>query len=258
VRQLAVGVYDFSALSILSPDAKLVAVRRGEGPFPETGQVNSRIEWMRSSGELLHSVASAPRTFGDMAFSPDAGTLATSGATDVESRSGNYRRRIEIVLWDVDSGKERQQATVTDAHLRDYHHGGTKLTYSPDGQFIASDGPDWSVQLWNADTLEPQTRLEGLRSHLTAVQFSPDGRVVVGVSGKFEGPICIWSRESGQVLWKYDQPGFNWEGASFSPDGNWLVTKATDKKSRKSSNLVQIWDVHHLLGVGGDESGLLQ
>jgi WD40 repeat protein len=255
VRQLTVGVYDFCVDAEFSPDGTLVAVTRTGGPDPHTGKTFSRIEWMRSSGELLHSVASPSRIVSDKAFSPDGGTLATSGAASVEVQKGDLRRRVEIVLWDVESGQEKKQATVTDTLTARYVRSGTRVAYSPDGKVLASDGPDGSVQLWHADTLEPQVRLESRQSHLNAVQFSPDGDLVVSGSGKFGEPLCIWSRESGQMVWKYDQPDLEWDGASFSPDGNWLVTRAMrlQENNKISGNLVQLWDVHFLLGVGGDE-----
>jgi WD40 repeat protein len=260
VRQLTVGVYDFCVDAEFSSDGTLVGVTRTGGSDPHTGKTFSQIEWMRSSGELLHSVASPPRIVTDKAFSPDGGTLATSVAASVEVHKGDVRRQIEIVLWDVESGKEKEQASVTDTLTPRYVSRNTRVAFSPDGRLIASDGPDWSIQLWSVDTLEPQARLEGLQSHLSAVQFSPDGRLVVGASNRFGEPLCIWSRESGHVLWKYDQPDLEWEGAAFSPDGNWLVTRAMRLRDNNkiSGTLVQLWDVHFLLGVGGDESGALQ
>jgi WD40 repeat protein len=107
------------------------------------------------------------------------------------------------------------------------HHGSAKsVSFSPDGQTIASGSADSTIKLWNvADGQELRT-LKGHQRAVNSVSFSPDGKVLA--SGSKDGTIKLWNLADGQQLrtLKGHQNPVN--SVSFSPDGKVLASGSQD------------------------------
>src|SRR5262245_40360455 len=70
---------------------------------------------------------------------------------------------------------------------------------SPDGKVIASGGSENVVRLWDARDLTPLATLEGHRSSVARVVFSPDGKLLATAcdEGTIGGPVDLTVR-----LWR--------------------------------------------------------
>ena len=90
------------------------------------------------------------------AFSPDGKTLASAAG------------RI-ITLWDVVTG---QPVATLEGHLDRVSH----ITYSPDGNTLASVSWDRTIRLWDIATKQNIETFEGYSRY---VAFSPDGTLLV-------------------------------------------------------------------------------
>ena len=121
------------------------------------------------------------------------------------------------------------------------HEPGTyAVTYSPDGQYLASAGADGTVRVWD--------RLNGATGYVLPAQtqtviglaYSPDGRRLAWAGT--DGVVIVWTRPKDGV-----QPAHNSithfvghvgqvRGVAFSPDGHTLATAGRDKT-------VRLWDV---------------
>ncbi|KAK3943402.1 WD40 repeat-like protein [Diplogelasinospora grovesii] len=155
-----------------------------------------------------------------IAFSPD-GRLIVSGSDDSTVR-----------VWDAATGAERR---VLKGHsrgvLRGHWRGVTAVAFSPDGRLIVSAGSDDStVRVWDAATGAERRVLKGhsrgvLRGHwrgVTAVAFSPDGRLIVS-AGSDDSTVRVWDAATGaerQLL----PIATVLRHLSFSSCGNHLVT----------------------------------
>ena len=74
--------------------------------------------------------------------------------------------------------------------LEDHENGVTSVTFSPDGQMLASGRWNQTVRLWNlADPADPVI-LEGHEQAITSVAFSPDGQTLA--SGSEDGTVRLW------------------------------------------------------------------
>ncbi|MEH1765188.1 MAG: hypothetical protein V7L27_12330 [Nostoc sp.] len=146
-----------------------------------------------------------------------------------------------------------QQAVygVTEANRLDGHTDIVwGVTFSPDGQLLASGSRDQTVKIWHPDGTLLQT-LKGHTDAITCVSFSPDGQTLASAS--LDKTVQIWRKN--RVTGKFDPKPYktlkgngDWVySVDFSPDGKLLATGSKDKTVklwRKDGSLVKILRGH--------------
>jgi WD40 repeat protein len=212
----------------LSADGKLLVAdveqHMGFGPS-ERGLV----VWDVATGKEVRRLDSPLRWISGMAFSPDCRTLAAAGG-DPDSR---------LRTWDVTTGR---------AHLR---LGKRPVaidcaTFSPDGKLLAGSCMDGHVHLWEAASGLERLTLKS-KYPVTAVAFSPDGRVLATINnGGWRGvppvreedvtTIRFWDVATGKALREFTGHLGPIATLAFSPDGKHLVTGSHDTTAL-------LWDV---------------
>ena len=181
-------------------------------PQPAIAQGRPDIIWMRGGH---------PVDVEAVAYSPN-GTLVASGS------------ELEIKLWRAPDGVLTRTLTG--------HVSVRGLAFSPDGQFLASAGYEWSfdangqysntpsVRVWNvSDGSLAQTFSVPELVGVVSVAFSPDGRLIA--AGGTHG-LRVWRIASGVVVLG-DDDNFG-GGVAFSPDGQY-VAAAGDRRCRCTS-----------------------
>ncbi|HEY9832754.1 MAG TPA: hypothetical protein V6D26_19535, partial [Stenomitos sp.] len=116
----------------------------------------------------------------------------------------------------------------------------TSVSFSPDGQMIASASEDSTVKLWNLDGKNPQT-LRGHNGWVTSVNFSSDSQMIASASE--DKTVKLWSRD-GKELATLKGRSYPISGVSFSQDSK-MIAAASD-------NTVILWnlDLDELLDRG--------
>jgi len=195
--------------------------------------------WDINTGKLKQKISVSP-TNGHRAsfnskvlFSPDGQTLAIT----LSDTSSDYSKRSYIiVLWDVQTGKI--QDTLS-GHTDDI----TSITFSPDGNTLASGGDDKTIRLWDLSTGEqklllsdPQWREVFSISHDLALKlsFSPDGRILA--SGISEGEIYLWDIDTGEQIKILKGHTGSIRKITFNKETKTLMSYSSD-------GTVLIWDI---------------
>jgi WD40 repeat protein len=196
-----------------SPDGAVLAAHSG-GAF---------VLWDVNTGKRVADCKAPPSgrgvVFGitDVSFSPDGTWIAASDQHEA------------VHVWDAKTGELRH---TLPGHKREVF----SVAFSPAGKLLASGSLDGTARLWDADKFEEVATLPGT-SRVGSVQFSPDGQVLVAVSGD---AVRLWDVATRKVL--VTLPGEeDILGVAFSRDGSVLATGG-------SGQSVHIWNVRALLG----------
>ncbi len=131
-----------------------------------------------------------------------------------------------------DGGESITAAHYFRATLKIINTDARTVTFSPDGQVLASVGDHGSIQLWNTATGQPKGSLgTDHGGWVTSLAYSPDG-TRLATTGK-DCTIRLWNTANGQQVGR-PLTGHTDEvtALAFSPDGVTLATTSGDATSR--------------------------
>ena len=131
-----------------------------------------------------------------------------------------------IRLWDVATG---------DTIRRLSGHGSvSSVSFSPDGQILASGGYYAPIRLWDVATGDTIRTLSGHPGSVSSVSFSPDGQILA--SGGGYNTIRLWDVATGDTIRRLSGHTDSVSSVSFSPDGQILASGGRD-------TTIRLWDV---------------
>ncbi|MCL2722656.1 MAG: WD40 repeat domain-containing protein [Treponema sp.] len=128
-----------------------------------------------------------------------------------------------------------------------------RVTYSSDGNRIATTFKNGKIAIWDVATGREITRMIGHNEPVTNIIFSPNGRLLASCAGR-DSNIKIWDANSGELIRNIPQDGAT--NISFSPDSSRLGSSNTNQATR---NEVKIWNVSNgnvLLTLVGHTEGI--
>lgn len=180
---------------------------------------------VRQAEEALHQAIEASRVVlrldvhpVELVYSRDGSRLATagtSGSVTVGDRVLEPQEK-EAIVWDAATGER----LLT---LKDHRSRVWDVEFSPDGSRIATSDERGIVGIWDGETGERLLSLHaGTGGTAVQVDFSPDGRTLVGTDGytggKGPGTIWLWDVRTGHLVRRWSTSGAIC-GIGFSPDG---------------------------------------
>jgi WD40 repeat protein len=160
----------------------------------------------------------------DLAFSPDGRRVAGSGEKDKR-----------VIVWNVADGTRllelaAQPGAPTFSSLDDKVE---KVAFTPDGRRLIAANNDGSIQVWNAETGAPLTKLGHPGSRLRTIALSPDGQRLV--SALWSGELQLWNTETGAKIAASKSHTESIGSVVFSPDGHSIGSSSSD-------GTVALWD----------------
>ncbi len=139
------------------------------------------------------------------------------------------------MIWDLSSG----QSVLT---LPGPTGSGNNVTFSPDGQYLATS-EDRTVRVWNAATGAEVFRLPSQTAIVNRVAYSRDGSRLAAASR--DGTVNIWDALTGEPRATVRGHTSAVWGLTYSPDGRRLVTAAggANKGGDRLYSEIKLWDV---------------
>ncbi len=102
------------------------------------------------------------------------------------------------------------------------------LDESPNNEFLlASGSADRTIKLWNWQTGECLQTLQGHKSWIWAVSFSPDGQWLA--SSSYDATTRVWHVSTGECLQTLEAHPSSVASVTFSANGQWLATSSFDQ-----------------------------
>ncbi len=137
-----------------------------------------------------------------------------------------------------DSSQQNLPEGVTNLRTLIGHTGWVNsVSFSPDGNTIASGSRDNTIILWDAHTGNHIRTLTGHTRPVESVSFSPDGNTIASGDGFRDNTLRLWNAHTGKhirTLKGHTAPVLS---VSFSPDGNTIASGSGDKT-------LCLWDTH--------------
>jgi serine/threonine protein kinase/WD40 repeat protein len=90
--------------------------------------------------------------------------------------------------------------------------------WSPDGKRLATGCRDWHIYIWNAETGQRLSALEGPIAQINSVAFNHAGNLLANSS--WDGLIRLWNTDNGRQIARH--PGGSWQ-LQFSQDDRQLL-----------------------------------
>ncbi|MEG4322113.1 MULTISPECIES: CHAT domain-containing protein [unclassified Microcoleus] len=176
--------------------------------------------WNLETGELRHTLRGHVWAVHDVAIAPDGNIIASASFDS------------NIKLWNLHTGREiRNLNGPGDGPIgwpRSFFSDQIvyAVTFSPDGQTLASGGAKQPIKLWRLSNGELKSNLTGHTDDVYAVAFSPDGKYLA--SGSADRTIRIWDLFTGEPIHTLGHSNTVYSLA-FSPDGQTLVSGSGDR-----------------------------
>jgi WD40 repeat protein len=108
----------------------------------------------------------------------------------------------------------------------------TSISYSPDGQLLASASSDWTVRVWNAPEGRLRHTLRGHSGPVLSVACSPDGQLLA--SGSSGSVVRLWDVQNGSSVGAFEGHSSSVRSVAWKPDGQLLASAGDDR-------MVHIW-----------------
>ncbi len=157
----------------------------------------------------------------------------------------------KLKIQTIDNLQQVINTSILEGHIGDIYN----VSFSPDGQTIATASEDNTAKVWNLRNLhgeKPQT-LRGHENRVWNARFSPNGKTIATAS--WDGKVKLWQRSDQQWKCITTLKGHNgWVfSVSFSPDGKTLASVGADKIIRlwnlENYTLIDKWNSGHQKNV---------
>lgn len=226
------GAGDAPQVVAFSPDERVLALGAYDGKLKV---------WNVVTGRLRFEVNAHAGVVTGLAFSSDGQRILTCSGWGPDVKM--------VKIWDAMTGAPMPGFAITKPLKYSW-----RLACSPDGEWVAVGGYK-RVELRNAHTYDLVRTLSGHSDRVTALAFSPDGRVLASGSGNGfpyqaskDGSIVLWDVGTGQMLHRLAGSSDTVRGLAFSQDGRRMASIGMSRDNRRwgragVGGTMKLWDV---------------
>ncbi len=178
-----IGVYEVN-VARFSPDGRILAVVGKARPQQKLKTERRIALYDVKTGDHIRTLTGHSDKIVSLAFSPDGKTLA--------SGSGSIGTEETIRLWDIETGNSRifTDPDWTERQQKFEAKVASSLTFSPDGQTLASGMKLGDIYLWETATGAKKKILRGHSEMVSHISFSANNQTFISASD--DGTILIW------------------------------------------------------------------
>ena len=148
-------------------------------------------------------------------YSPDGKTIAVA-CFDQSAK-----------IFDAESGKQLATLPLSNTN------GTNSVSFSPNGNTIATGGLHAFVILWDTKTYREKMRLKGHGIRIYCAMYSPDGTMIASVDKKGLG--IVWDATTGEEISRLQGHQDGIESVEFTRDSQYVITAGWDGS-------VRFWD----------------
>jgi len=112
----------------------------------------------------------------------------------------------------------------------------SKVTYSPNGRWLASGSIDGMIRLWGSESGQLERVLVGSPGAVTDLSWSSDSKGLMSISQGTDNLIRLWDAESGKMQRAFPLGETSIRCVAWSPDGRFLASS-----SREGQGEVALW-----------------
>ncbi len=169
---------------------------------------------------------------GNAVFSSDGKILITSSERTIFLWN---IADLKLLMKLIDPDVAFFESTLSFRMLKGFSHGDTiyDIVLSPNGRNIASVSRDHTAKVWNLETGELQTKLQGHKHKVIRAVFSPNGRLLA--TGSEDRTARLWDIATGKLMATLQHRG-TVASLAFSPGGKLLATASDNERK------VNFWD----------------
>ncbi len=148
-----------------------------DGSWLLSGSADRSVKiWNPATGERLYTLGEPIDGINSIAVHPSGTRVA----------AGGYDRTIRVWQLGEDGG---EMLNVLIAHQSTI----LRIAYSPDGKKIVTAAADRTIKVFDAETLDELTTIDGQPDWVMSLAFSPDGSRLA--AGRFDGSLSIYDSE---------------------------------------------------------------
>jgi WD40 repeat protein len=229
-KQLKQRVQQLWVISGVAAIAAIMALLFGQQSLDQKKRAElAEVKTLSLLSEALLSAEASKETLETLIASVKAGKqLIKIDLSSTASEEQQLRHKIETNLKQSIYG-------VLERNRLQHRQPVFAVSFSPDGQLIASASGDGTAQLWQltgqpASTLSHQPNVD-----VNDVVFSPDNQIIATASN--DRTVKLWNRQ-GQVLKVLSGNQKKITDLVFSPNGQWLAGTSEDYK-------IMVWQINN-------------
>lgn len=152
-------------------------------------------------------------------ISPD-GSIAVTASRDLTA-----------IIWNT---ADASPMHILSGHLASVYDAAFSPITAADGGNVATASSDNTIKIWSTETGETIRTLNGHSDNVNAIDFSPDGELLVSASD--DGMVSIWDWQNGRRLGSVSAGG-KANDAKFSKDGTKFAAAA-------DNGVIRIWSTN--------------